>query len=88
MIIFCNLQKDKTLSNQHLLDANHIKKNHIWCITFEDSDLVQKTTTTKNCIKYLSYYIPTGLKVIFFCFVIILFIQQKMIKTKFKVIES
>lgn len=50
MIIFCNLQKVKTLSNQHLLDANHIKKNHIWCITFKDSNLVQKNNNNKKIV--------------------------------------
>ena len=48
MIIFCDLQEDKTLPNQHLLDANHIKKNHIWCITLEDSYLVQKNNNNKE----------------------------------------
>lgn len=46
----------------------------------------KKTTTTKNCIKYLTYYIPAGLKVISFCHNFIY--STKNDETKFKVIES
>lgn len=79
MIIFHNLQEDKILSNQHLLDANHIKRTAFDVLLLKILYLVKKKSTS-----YLSYCITTGLKMIFFNFVVTLFIQKKDTKTKFK----
>lgn len=73
MIIFYNLHEDRILSDQHFLDANHIKRTAFDVLLLQILYLVKKETY----IKYLSYCISTGLKVIFFSFVDILFTKQE-----------
>lgn len=68
MIMFYNLQEDKILSNQHLLEVNHIKRTSF--------DILKIFYLVKKNLYQVSYYISIGLKVIF-SFVSILFIQQE-----------
>ena len=82
---FCNLQEDKILSNQHLLDAIHIKRTAFDVLLLKILYLVQKTLYQVFILLY-SYWVES----IFFFFspgfVVILFIQQGNDKTKFRVI--
>lgn len=83
MIIFYNLHEDRILSDQHFLDANHIKRTAFDVLLLKILYLVQKETY----IKYLSYCIFTGLKVIFFLALLIFYLlNKKDSKTKFKII--
>lgn len=63
MIISCNLQEEKILSNQHLLDANHIKRTAFDVLLLKLLYLVQKTLYQVFIILY-PYWIEK--KIFFF----------------------
>ena len=74
MIIFHNLQEDKILSNQHLLDAIHIKRTALDVLLLKIFYLVQKTLY-QVFILLCPYWVESDF-FFFFSFVVILFIQQ------------
>ena len=83
IIFFCNLQEDKILSNQHLLDAIHIKRTAFDVLLLKILYLVQKTLYQVFILLY-PYWVESFF--FFFGFVVILSIQQGNDKTKFRVI--
>lgn len=84
MIIFHNLQEDKILSNQHLLDAIHIKRTAFDVLLLKIFYLVQKTLY-QVFILLRPYWVESDF---FFFLVLLLFylFSKENDKTKFRVI--